>query len=182
MWVAKLFGNVVKERYGGIDIIDKLMPLAEKKGYKVYFLGAEETIISKVAGMYKELYPSLELTWRNGYWPSEEEEKVVRDIRASNSDILFFAMSSPKKEIFLDKYLEEMRVPFVAGVGGAFDVISGKTKRAPKWVQNMGFEWLFRVLQEPGRLWKRYLVGNTVFLWIVLKELLKIKVFRKNER
>ncbi len=182
MWVAKLFGKTVKERYGGLDIIDKLMPLAEKKRYGIYFLGAEEEVIEKAAGIYEKDHPNLRLAWRNGYWTEEEEQKVVEDIKASRSDILFFAMSSPRKEIFLDKYLKEMGIPFVAGVGGAFDIIAGKTKRAPEWMQNIGLEWLFRVLQEPRRLWKRYLIGNSVFMWLVLKEFFRIKILKKNDQ
>jgi N-acetylglucosaminyldiphosphoundecaprenol N-acetyl-beta-D-mannosaminyltransferase len=183
MWVSRLFGQPVKQRYGGIDIMDALMPLAERKGYGVYFLGGREEIVKNVAEKYRRRCPDLRITgWRNGYWEKEEEEGIIKNIKESGSDVLFFAMSSPKKEVFLKTYLGEIGVPFVMGVGGAFDVLAGKTKRAPEWVQKIGMEWLFRVIQEPRRLWKRYLVGNTIFMWLVLKEFVNLKIFRKNRK
>ena len=105
----------------------------------------------------------------NGYFSEVEEGKVVEDVRNSNADILFVAMNSPKKEIFLNKYVDYMGVPFVMGVGGSFDVISGVTKRAPVWMQNAGLEWFFRFLCEPKRMWRRYLVTNLIFLGMIIK-------------
>lgn len=174
VWVSKLFGQPVRERYGGIDIMNLLIPLAEKKGYGIYFLGAQKEVIKKVIEIYRGRYPDLKITgWRDGYWKPEEERDVVENIKKSCSDILFFAMSSSKKEIFPQKYLYEMNIPFVMGVGGAFDIIAGKTKRAPKWMQQLGLEWFFRLIQEPRRLWRRYLIGNPIFIYLVVKELLK---------
>ena len=150
------------------------------KGYKIYFLGAREEIVKKVVDKYKTDFPGLNISgWRNGYWNESEEEKVVADIVAAQPDVLFFAMSSPRKEIFLRKYLNRMGIPFVMGVGGAFDVIAGKVKRAPEWVQRIGMEWLFRVIQEPRRLWKRYLIGNAVFMYVVLKEFVGLKILKR---
>ena len=182
MWVSRLFGRPVKQRYGGLDIIDAIAPIAEEKGYGVYFLGARREIIKKVAEIFKKRYPGLKISgWRNGYWKAEDEKEVIERIKKARPDILFFAMSSPKKEVFLKEYLNEMEVPFVMGVGGAFDIIAGKTKRAPQWMQDMGLEWLFRVIQEPGRLWKRYLIGNTIFTWLVLKEFINLRILRKEK-
>ncbi len=181
MWVSKLFGTPVKQRYGGLDIVDAIAPVAAKKGYGIYFLGARQEIIEKVAEAYSARYPKLKISGRrNGYWNAGEEKEVVGKIKEAKPDVLFFAMSSPKKEIFLKEYLNEMGVPFVMGVGGAFDIIAGKTKRAPEWMQRIGMEWLFRVIQEPRRLWKRYLVGNTIFIWLVLKEFMALRILRKN--
>ncbi len=180
IWVSKLFGQPVKERFGGLDIINALAPVAEKEGYSIYFLGAREEIIRKVVKTYQNRYQKLKIIgWRNGYWKREEEKEVVENIKKTCPDVLFFAMSSPKKEIFLKKYLNEMGVSFVMGVGGAFDIIAGKTKRAPKWIQKVGLEWLFRLVQEPRRLWKRYLIGNTIFIFLFLKEFIKIKILKK---
>lgn len=182
MWVSRLFGKPVKQRYGGLDIIDAFAAVSEKKGYGIYFLGAREEIVSDVVKKYKDLFPGLKISgWRNGYWKADEEGEVVEDIISSRPDVLFFAMGSPRKEVFLRKYIDKMGIPFVMGVGGAFDIIAGKTKRAPLWMQKMGIEWMFRVLQEPGRLWKRYLIGNSIFIWLVLKELIKVKVLKKDE-
>ena len=100
----------------------------------------------------------------------DEEEKVARQIAESNASILFVAMTSPNKEIFLNKYKSLISVPFIMGVGGSFDVVSGFVKRAPLWMQNNGLEWLYRLLQEPRRMWRRYLVGNSEFIYLILKE------------
>jgi N-acetylglucosaminyldiphosphoundecaprenol N-acetyl-beta-D-mannosaminyltransferase len=185
VWLSRLFGKPVKQRYGGLDIMDALAPLSGEKGYRVYYLGAKEEVVKEVVDRYKRSYPDMNLAgWRDGYWSESEEKNIVDNIRESRADILFFAMSSPMKERFLNKYLDEMGVSFAVGVGGAFDILAGKTKRAPKWVQKVGMEWLYRVLQEPGRLWKRYLISNTAFLGIVLREVkrqatLRTKLWRK---
>ncbi|GGI98696.1 hypothetical protein GCM10007978_40640 [Shewanella hanedai] len=91
-------------------------------------------------------------------------------IRQSGAKLLFVAITSPKKENFINKWQDKLGVDFVMGVGGTFDVVAGKVKRAPLWMQKYGLEWLYRVIQEPGRMWKRYLVTNTKFAWLILKE------------
>ncbi|MBA7705490.1 N-acetylglucosaminyldiphosphoundecaprenol N-acetyl-beta-D-mannosaminyltransferase [subsurface metagenome] len=105
----------------------------------------------------------------------------MQDIKRTQPEILFIAISSPKKEFFIRKYMSEMQVSFSMGVGGSFDIIAGVKKRAPKWMQKCGLEWFFRLCQEPRRLWKRYLIGNPIFLWLVLKEFLKVRVLGRNE-
>ncbi|MDG5800530.1 WecB/TagA/CpsF family glycosyltransferase [Marinilabiliaceae bacterium ANBcel2] len=94
---------------------------------------------------------------------------MALDISKSGAHMLFVAMSSPKKEIFVNKYKNLMAVPFVMWVGGSFDVVAGVTRRAPYWMQKIGLEWFYRFIQEPHRMWRRYLVGNSKFIWIVLK-------------
>ncbi len=174
IWVSKLLGRPIKQRFGGLDIMNGLIPRAADKGYKVYFLGARKEVVKKVVEHYKLKFSSLRIVgWRDGYWETSKEEKIVTEIKNVKPDILFVAISSPKKEVFLQKYLRKMNVPFVMGVGGAFDIIAGVTKRAPKWMQKYGLEWLFRLYQEPRRLWKRYLVQDPVFVWLVAKELAK---------
>lgn len=174
VWAAKILGNPLKERIAGIDLMERLIELSVHKRYRLFFLGAKEDIVNEVFRIYRERFPELQIAgFRNGYWKPEEEENVVEHIRNTRADILFIAMSSPKKEFFIKKYLHTMCVPFVMGVGGSFDVVAGKIRRAPKWMQEIGLEWLFRLLQEPRRLWRRYLVGNTVVIYLVFKELMK---------
>lgn len=174
IWASKLLGRPIKERFGGLDIMNGIIPRAVDKGYRIYLLGAREEVVKKVVEHYKLKFPSLRIVgWRDGYWEARKEEKMVTEIKNVKPDILFVAISSPKKEVFLQKYLRKMDVPFVMGVGGAFDIIAGVTKRAPKWMQRCGLEWLFRLCQEPRRLWKRYLLEDPIFLWLVLKEFLK---------
>jgi N-acetylglucosaminyldiphosphoundecaprenol N-acetyl-beta-D-mannosaminyltransferase len=104
----------------------------------------------------------------DGYWGGSDEE-VVAAIREVRPDILFVAMPSPRKEYWLAEHLQRLQVPFAMGVGGSFDVYAGHVRRAPPWMQRSGLEWAFRFLQEPRRMWKRYLLGNLEFLLIVLK-------------
>jgi N-acetylglucosaminyldiphosphoundecaprenol N-acetyl-beta-D-mannosaminyltransferase len=171
VWASKLLGKPLPERVAGIDLMEELIKRSVEKEYKLYFFGAKETVVQTVVKHYKDLYPSLKIVGcRNGYFNDEDEEGIVEDIRASNADILFVAFSSPKKEYWLSKYGERLNVPFVMGVGGSFDVVASVTKRAPKWMQKVGLEWFYRFSQEPKRMWKRYLVGNTKFLYLTLKE------------
>jgi N-acetylglucosaminyldiphosphoundecaprenol N-acetyl-beta-D-mannosaminyltransferase len=94
----------------------------------------------------------------------------VAEVREAKPSFLFLAIPSPRKEYWLRDHLAELEVPFVMGVGGAFDVVAGKVKRAPQWVQRIGFEWMYRLMQEPRRMWKRYLHGNTGFILLTLRE------------
>ena len=175
VWASKLLGQPLKERVAGIDLMDNLVELSYRKGYKMYFLGAKEEIVEKVVKIYTEKYNSdIIAGFRNGYFSQEDEERIAFDISDSQAQILFVAISSPTKENFLYRNKEHLaKVNFIMGVGGSFDVIAGKVKRAPKWMQKYGLEWFYRFLQEPGRMWRRYLVGNTKFIWLVLKERIK---------
>ncbi|MNR42249.1 UDP-N-acetyl-D-mannosaminuronic acid transferase [compost metagenome] len=102
---------------------------------------------------------------------------MVEKIKQSGAQLLFVAITSPKKENFINRWKNQLGVNFVMGVGGTFDVVAGKVKRAPKWMQNWGLEWLYRVIQEPGRMWKRYLTTNSQFLWLLIKA--KLSQLRK---
>ncbi len=170
VWAAKILGNPLKERVAGIDLMQALVKRASEKNWGIYFFGAKQEVLDKVIARYREEFPTLRIAGaRNGYYKLEEEANIAREISESNAQILFVAISSPKKEIFLSKHLNAMNVPFVMGVGGSFDVVAGLTKRAPLWMQQMGLEWLFRLLQEPRRMWRRYIIGNTEFIWLLLK-------------
>jgi len=171
VWASKFLGKSLPERVAGIDLFDNLVRISEEKEYKLYFFGAKQEVVEKVVEIYKEKYPRIKVVGcRNGYFKDDESMKIAEEIRDAKPDILFVAFSSPQKEYWINEYLEVMQVPFVMGVGGSFDVVAGKTKRAPVWMQDMGLEWFYRFLQEPGRMWKRYLVGNTQFMNLVLKE------------
>jgi len=177
VWAAKFLNKPLKERVAGIDLMQNLVELSAQKNYKLYFLGAEENVVSKTVEIYSEMFGSdIIAGYRNGYYKPEDEKEIINDIVSSKANILFVAITSPKKENFLYKYKNELAsVNFIMGVGGSFDVIAGKTKRAPVWMQNMGLEWFYRFLQEPKRMWKRYLVGNSKFILLVLKEKLRAK-------
>lgn len=177
VWAARFLGKHIPERVAGIDLMHKLVELAYKKSYKCFFLGAKEEIIKKVVDIYTEKYDSSIIAgYRNGYFSEEEEPDIANRIAISGAQLLFVAITSPRKENFIYNNRDVLsNVNFIMGVGGSFDVIAGFTKRAPVWIQNIGFEWLYRLIQEPRRMWRRYLVGNTRFILTVLKEKVRSK-------
>lgn len=165
LWAAKKLGVPLKERVTGIDLFLKLVELANEKGYKIYLFGAKEEVVKKVKGIFEAQYPNLRIVgYRNGYFSEQDEEQIVADMANSGADMMFVAFSSPKKEYWVNKYLKRLNIPFVMGVGGSFDVVAGVTDRAPKWMQEHSLEWFYRFIQEPRRMWKRYIVGNAKFV------------------
>jgi N-acetylglucosaminyldiphosphoundecaprenol N-acetyl-beta-D-mannosaminyltransferase len=172
VWASRLLGKPLKERVAGVDLFEALMARAAGKGWRVFLLGAREDVVQAVRETYLRKYPQLAIAGvRNGYWNGEQEEAaVVEQIRASGADLLFVAISSPKKEQFLGRYQAAMKIPFAMGVGGTFDVAIGKVKRAPRWMQKAGLEWFFRFLQEPRRMFRRYFIDDMAFIWLLIKE------------
>jgi len=164
-------GHHVPERVAGVDLFLQLVSLAEAKGYPIYLLGAEDDVVQQVAESLTKKHPLLKIAgFHHGYfW--DDEEAVVSDIRRSGARLLFVAITSPRKENFINRWQTQLGVNFVMGVGGTFDVVAGKVKRAPQWMQKAGLEWLYRVIQEPRRMWKRYLTTNTLFVLILLRAL-----------
>ena len=175
VWASRFLGAPLKERVAGIDLMENLVELAYNKGYKAYFLGAKEDIVKKVVDTYSKKYnKEIIAGYRNGYFDKSQEESIAKEIAKSNAQLLFVAITSPKKENFLYQNRELLsKVNFTMGVGGSFDVISGLVKRAPLWMQKTGLEWFYRLIQEPKRMWKRYLIGNSKFISLVLKERFK---------
>jgi N-acetylglucosaminyldiphosphoundecaprenol N-acetyl-beta-D-mannosaminyltransferase len=174
VWASRLLRKPLKERVAGVDLFEALMQRSAIKNWRVFLLGAREDVVSGVKKLYEDKYPGLVVAgYRNGYWRSDEESLVVEQIKAAKVDLLFVAISSPKKENFLSKYQAEMRIPFAMGVGGTFDVAVGKVKRAPTWMQKIGFEWFYRFLQEPRRMFKRYFVDDMAFFWLLAREILR---------
>lgn len=173
VWASRILGVGLKERVAGVDLFEALMARSADKGWRVFLLGAREEVVSGVCTLYQKKYPGLKVAgYRNGYWKQEEEATVVEQIKAAKADLLFVAISSPKKEQFLGRYQEDMRIPFAMGVGGTFDVAIGKVKRAPVWMQKGGLEWFFRFLQEPRRMFKRYFIDDVAFFGLLMKEFL----------
>ncbi len=172
VWASKVLGKPLKERVAGIDLMENLVNLSAAKGYKIFLFGAKEEIVCKVKELYETEYGTqLIAGYRNGYFSKQETPMIAKQIAQSGAQLLFVAISSPTKENFLYQYRKELAsVNFVMGVGGSFDVVAGLTKRAPLWMQKAGLEWFYRFIQEPKRMWKRYLVGNSKFIWLVLKE------------
>jgi N-acetylglucosaminyldiphosphoundecaprenol N-acetyl-beta-D-mannosaminyltransferase len=165
VWASRLLGDPLPERVAGIDLMNALLELAERRGHRVYFLGARAEVLDRAVERLRERYPRLHVAGaRHGYFTDNEAPQVCDTIRASNADIVFVAMSSPRKEYFLGEYGRDLGASFVMGVGGSIDVIAGMARRAPATWQRLGLEWLFRLLQEPRRMFRRYAVTNTRFI------------------
>lgn len=166
---CRFLGENIPERVAGIDLFYELLKYAEKCGHSVFFLGAKEEVVELAVLNLKKLYPQLCIAgFHHGYfW--DDEYAVVEKIQKSGASMLFVAITSPKKERFINHWRDQLGVKFAMGVGGTFDIVAGITKRAPLWMQKSGLEWLYRVIQEPRRMWKRYLVTNTKFLVMVLR-------------
>jgi polysaccharide biosynthesis protein VpsK len=169
VWGARFLGYRIPERVAGVDLFHSLLEMATQNSYPVFLLGAKQDIVSRVAEIVQNSNPGLRVAgYHHGYfW--DDEEAVVDAIRKSGAKLLFVAITSPKKEIFINRWRDRLGVTFVMGVGGTFDVVAGKVKRAPLWMQKFGLEWFYRVIQEPRRMWKRYLTTNLSFLFMLMR-------------
>ncbi|MCA4962031.1 WecB/TagA/CpsF family glycosyltransferase [Pseudomonas sp. Y24-6] len=174
---ARFLGHAVPGRVAGVDLFHELLAMSSTNGFPVFLLGAKEDVLDQAVQKVQAQNPRLKIAgFHHGYfW--DDEAAMVQTIRASGARLLFVAITSPKKENFINRWRDQLGVDFVMGVGGTFDVVAGKVKRAPQWMQNWGLEWLYRVIQEPGRMWKRYLTTNCSFAWLVCSQKLK-QLFR----
>ena len=167
---ARFCGHDIPERVAGVDLFHELLKMSQVEGFPVYLLGASEDVVAKTRIKVEALYPDLQVAGHHHGYFWDDEEAVVNKIKESGAKLLFVAITSPKKENFINKWQNKLGVNFVMGVGGTFDVVAGKVKRAPLWMQKYGLEWLYRVLQEPRRMFMRYLVTNSKFAVLLLKE------------
>lgn len=174
VWASRLVGRPLPERVAGIDLMFRLLERAAEKQHRVFCLGATDEVLTAAIATFRRMYPALIVAGsHHGYFGVDEEAGVAAAIAASRADIVFIAMTSPRKEQFLAQWSRRLDVPVWHGVGGSFDVAAGKVARAPVLWQRLGLEWLYRVKQEPRRLWKRYLVTNTLFARMLLREWLR---------
>ena len=172
VWASRLLRRPLPERVTGIDLMMSILEAGDEKNFRIYCLGATEAVSKRVADRIAADYPGVLLVGRHhGYFDEDGEKKIAEDIASSRADVLFVAMTSPFKERFLAKWRDTLGVTVYHGVGGSFDVFSGLTRRAPEFWQRNGLEWLYRVLQEPRRLWRRYLVTNVKFCGMVFREI-----------
>ena len=166
VWGARLLGVPLKERVAGADMVPALAARAAEKGYSMYFLGAAPGVAARAAEILQNRHPGLKIAGVHSPPKSSVLEmplSIIEDIKTANPDILLVAFGNPKQEKWIGMYARELNVPVMIGVGGTFDFIAGMTKRAPLWMQRIGLEWLHRLLQEPRRLWRRYVVDVFAF-------------------
>lgn len=175
VWGLRLFGYHVPERVACCDIFSRLMELASKKKYKVFFLGTSPKMLNKLIENFKKTYSSVPIAgYHNGYFQPEDEEGIVREIRLSKADMLFVGMPSPQKETFIFKNKAFMQIPFSFGVGGLFDILAGKVKRAPLFMQRAGLEWLYRLIKEPKKMIFRDLQVLDFMIFLIKDKIKKI--------
>lgn len=173
-WIAvgaRLCGIRIPERFTGFDLMQDLVAWAASSGRKVFFFGATDEVLAGMSAAYLEKHPTLEIAGRrNGYFTDDENQSIVAEIAASGADLVFLGFPTPRKELWLAEHFSDLRVPFAMGVGGSFDVVAGVATRAPNWVQRAGMEWLWRLVQEPRRMWRRYLGSAPGFVRLIRDE------------
>ncbi|MDD9271938.1 WecB/TagA/CpsF family glycosyltransferase [Paenibacillus sp. GCM10023248] len=158
VWAAGYVGEPVAERVPGYDLLHELMKVGEPKGWKVYLLGASNEVIQAAADRIRTAYPGIQLVGvRDGYFTDEQDAEVIQSIVDAAPDLLFVGRAAANQEPWIGKYKDQLGVPVMMGVGGSFDVLSGKLKRAPVLFQKLRLEWFYRLLQEPWR-YKRMLL------------------------
>jgi N-acetylglucosaminyldiphosphoundecaprenol N-acetyl-beta-D-mannosaminyltransferase len=167
---GQILARPVRQNLNGSDFFPPLCAALEQGGHSLYLLGAAPGVAAQVAEWLRARYPSLVVAgWHDGYFSAQDEAALVTAIAAARPAVLLVAMGVPRQEQWLRQHLEASGATIGIGVGGLFDFYSGRIARAPQWLRELGGEWLFRLLQEPGRMWRRYLIGNALFLariWI----------------
>lgn len=163
-WGATLRGNV-----NGTDLYPRLCERLQRGQAGLFLLGAKPGVAERMRDRSQQCYPGMRIHGiQHGYFTEAQSDEVIAQVNASGADIVLVALGVPAQEKWIAQHRDEIEAPLVMGVGGLFDFYSGDVPRAPLWMRRAGLEWLFRMVQEPGRLWRRYLIGNGVFLWRTL--------------
>ncbi len=175
LWAAQLLGEKLNGRVNGTDLFEALCAEAAAYGLRVYFLGGRSGAAESAAARLRERHPALDVC--GTYCPplgfesdAAEAQKIVAQINAADPHLLFVGLGAPKQEYWMHANRDKMRVPVSLGIGVSFEFVGGVVNRAPRWMQTTGLEWLYRLLTEPRRLWKRYLLGNATFCLLVARQ------------
>jgi N-acetylglucosaminyldiphosphoundecaprenol N-acetyl-beta-D-mannosaminyltransferase len=175
VWASRLLGEPLPERVPGVDLFEAVCQALAGTELRVFLLGGRPGAADGAARVLRLQYPGLRVA--GTYCPphgfetdAAEAERVARAIRAAAPHVLFVALGAPKQEVWLQDHVRALGVPVGVGVGAAFDFVSGQIRRAPVWMRRSGLEWLFRVLVEPRRLWKRYAIYNTRLIALVFRQ------------
>ncbi|MBF0407934.1 MAG: WecB/TagA/CpsF family glycosyltransferase [Candidatus Riflebacteria bacterium] len=172
---GKILAKNIRQNVNGTDLFPRILERLAVKGSSVYLFGGRPGVPEAVENWIRENFPGVVICGvRNGYFSPEEEPEIISEIFRRKPDVLFVAMGAPFQEKWLQKNFRATGAKIGMGVGGLFDFYSGRIQRAPQWVREIGMEWFFRFWQEPGRLWKRYFVGNFTFLGRVILERLNL--------
>lgn len=175
---GNIFNQKIRENINGTDMLPYLCEALEKSGKSMYLLGGRPGVPEDAAGWIRDRYPFLRLAGlHHGYFKAEEEPRILRQISESRADVLLVALGAPKQDTWIADHKDELGTTVAVGVGGLLDFYSGRVQRAPAWIRELGMEWLYRFLQEPRRMWRRYFVGNAVFLCRVLRVRVAARMF-----
>ena len=187
VWASRWLGNPLPERVTGSDLVPQLLAAAERRGWRVFFLGGTEESVARAAERVRERHPKIQLV--GAYSPpfapllNMDHEDIVRRVREVRTDLLLVAFGCPKQEKWIGMQFRKAGVPFSIGVGATIDFLAGTVRRAPRWMQRTGLEWIFRLLQEPRRLFRRYTTGLWVFGTAILRQWWQLRgVRRQSER
>ena len=165
LWAARRHGTPLKERVSGVEIVERLCERSAARGYRLFFLGAGPGVAEMAADRMRARYSGAQIVGvRHGYFSEAETPALLEEIRRCQPDVLCVAMGIPKQEKWIAAYREALGVPVMIGVGGTFDVLSGRTRRAPHWMQRLSLEWLWRVLSNPRKIGKVMLLPRFVVL------------------
>ena len=175
LWAGKLLKKPIKQKISGSDLVYWLSEHASRHGYRIYFMGGAEGVAEEAAKILQTRYPGLQVAgWCCPPLGFERDplknQEIIDKIRAARTDICFVALGAPKQDVWSYKYCQETGAPIHIGVGGTFDFVAGRTRRAPVWMQRCGLEWLWRLIQEPRRLAHRYLVRDMIFFSLLWRE------------
>jgi N-acetylglucosaminyldiphosphoundecaprenol N-acetyl-beta-D-mannosaminyltransferase len=177
IWAGQLLGRKLPGRVNGTDLLVRLCAEASKRKLRVYFLGGRTGAADGAAAVLRERHPALDIC--GTYCPKlgferdpVEQAEIIADINEKRPHLLFVGLGAPKQEYWMYTNRENVRVPMMLGIGVSFELVAGIISRAPAWMQRNGLEWLFRLLMEPGRLWRRYLIGNMKFCALIVREFL----------
>lgn len=178
---SRLLGKPIKERITGADLFPALSAVAAEKGFSVFLLGGREGVAALASKKLKMKYPNLIVAGVYsppfGFEKSDEEcQKIIRLVNEAKPNLLFVGVGSPKQEKWTYKYIDELSINVAVCVGGAFDFVAGTVKRAPKFLQRLSLEWFWRLIHEPRRLFRRYIIRDSRFFVILIKELVKRKL------
>jgi len=169
IWAARRLGRPLRERVSGVDVVERVAQRAGREGWKIFLLGAGEGVAQKVAEVWRSRYPGIGMAGTYGGSPRrDEEDEIVERVRAASPGVLFVAYGAPAQDIWIARNWERLNVPVAMGVGGALDFIAGITRRAPRWMQRSGLEWLHRLIRQPWR-WRR-MRALPRFAWRVLRQ------------
>lgn len=166
---SRILGNPLRQKTTLMDFIYDVFKICEEKRLKVYILGGREEVSKKALLNLKNMYPNLKIYGQHGYFSKNETKQIIADINKVKPKILFVAMGTPMQEVWIDRYKGKIEAKAFFGIGGSIDIIAGVIPRAPKIIRRVGLEWIYRTYREPGRLWKRYLIGNIIFIFRVFQ-------------